>query len=307
MAETVERSLTIRAPRERVWQTLTDPEQVGRWLLPPALGAQIKHDESGRLCVGMGPMEIPIASVEDVRPQESLTWRSWPDGLIASRLTLADDNAGTRVTVSVDGFEAFAADAREARQRPTALGWEQTLGNLEAVVAGGELPHPEGRTTALFGYRRDYNQSFLVERSIWIAAPRERVWRAVTDPAQMEPWFSPGTSWKLSAFEVGGKLFAPDPETGAPRYTQIIQTIEPLQRFTLQSEPEANGNAYVTDYVLTDEKDGTRLTIAHSGYHLDPEGERNDRIEQNGFGFGMMLLNIKAFVEGQTLPNPSGF
>lgn len=307
MAETVERSLWIGAPRERVWQAVNDPELIGRWLLPPALGAQLKHDGAGNLCVAMGPMELPIASVEEVRPQQSLTWRSWPDGLVASRLSLAEENAGTRVTVRVDGFEAFATDSGQARQRPTAVGWEQTLGNLGAVVSGDDLPHPEGRTTALFGYRRDFKQTFIVERSIWIAAPRERVWQAVTDPAQMEPWFSPGTPWKLSAFEVGGQLFAPDPETGAPRYTQIIQTIEPLQRFTLRSEPEANGNAYVTDYVLTDEKDGTRLTIAHSGYELDPEAERNDRIEQNGFGFGMMLLNIKAYVEGQSLPNPSGF
>lgn len=307
MTETVERSLTIRAPRERVWLALTDPDQVGRWLLPPALGAQIKHDDNGRLCVGMGPMEMPIATVEDVRPQVSLTWRSWPDGLITSRLDLTDDDAGTRVTVRIDGFEAFTADSRGAHQRPTAIGWEQTLGNLEAVVAGRALPHPDGRTTALFGYRRDFKQTFLVERSIWIAAPRERVWQAVTDPTQMEPWFSPGTSWELSSFEVGGKLFAPDPESGAPRYTQVIQGIDPLKRFTLRSDPEANGNAYVTDYILTEEKGGTRLTIAHSGYELEPEAERNDHIEQNGFGFGMMLLNIKAYVEGQALPNPSGF
>ena len=32
---TVERSIWIGAPRERVWQAVTDPEQLAQWLLPP--------------------------------------------------------------------------------------------------------------------------------------------------------------------------------------------------------------------------------------------------------------------------------
>ena len=35
----------------------------------------------------------------------------------------------------------------------------------------------------------------VIERSIWIASPRERVWQAVTDPAQIAQWFAPGTSF----------------------------------------------------------------------------------------------------------------
>jgi hypothetical protein len=113
---------------------------------------------------------------------------------------------------------------------------------------------------ALFGYRRESEKSFAVERSIWIAAPRQRVWSAITDPLQIEMWFSPGTSWKLTALEVGGRLFVPDPETGAD-----------------------------------------------SGYELLPEDERWNAMEQNAFGFGMMLENLRAYIEGEDLPSPGGF
>ncbi|HWQ15589.1 MAG TPA: SRPBCC domain-containing protein, partial [Roseiflexaceae bacterium] len=61
---TVERSIWIDAPRERVWQALTDPEQVARWLLPPELGAQMKRDADSTLLVCMGGTEIPIALLE---------------------------------------------------------------------------------------------------------------------------------------------------------------------------------------------------------------------------------------------------
>ena len=50
---------------------------------------------------------------------------------------------------------------------PTAAGWDQTLANVEAVVKGAEVPHPAGRATTLFGYRRTFKQTFSVERSIW--------------------------------------------------------------------------------------------------------------------------------------------
>ena len=35
----VERSIWIAAPRERVWQAVVEPEQVAQWFLPPAWGA----------------------------------------------------------------------------------------------------------------------------------------------------------------------------------------------------------------------------------------------------------------------------
>jgi hypothetical protein len=38
-------------------------------------------------------------------------------------------------------------------------------------------------------------RKMAIERSIWIAAPRERVWQAVTDPAQIVQWFAPCTTF----------------------------------------------------------------------------------------------------------------
>ncbi|HKY52658.1 MAG TPA: SRPBCC domain-containing protein, partial [Anaerolineales bacterium] len=135
----------------------------------------------------------------------------------------------------------------------------------------------------------------------------ERVWSAITDPTQLEMWFSPGTSWKLTALEAGGRLFIPDPETGDETNVQVIQLVDPPQRFVTHSLPTSPGSSEVTAYLLQEEKDGTRLTITNSGYELLPADARWSAMEQNAFGFGMMLENLRAYIEGQDLPSPGGF
>jgi uncharacterized protein YndB with AHSA1/START domain len=150
-------------------------------------------------------------------------------------------------------------------------------------------------------------QQVAVERSIWIAAPRERVWQAVTDPAQLEQWFSPGTPWRLSALERGGRLFIPDPATGAEQHVQLIEQIEPPERLVLQTVPEPSGSFEVTTYMLREERGGTRLTITHAGYGLLAEDARWSAMEQNAAGFGMMLENVQAYSEGRAIPYPGGF
>lgn len=303
----VERSIWIDAPRERVWQAINDPADLAQWLLPPMLGADMKRDTNNTLFVSMGGMEIPVATLEEVDAPRHVRSRGLPDGLIATTYRLEEENDGTRVMVTMSGFESLPADARQDRIAPSGTAWEKALANLKAHVTGIDLPFPEGYVAALFGFRRESEKSFAVERSIWIAAPRERVWSAITDPTQLEMWFSPGTSWKLTALEVGGRLFIPDPETGSETNVQVIQLLESPQRFVTQSLPATPGSAEVTAYLLQEENNGTRLTITNSGYELLPEDGRWSAMEQNAFGFGMMLENLRAYVEGQDLPTPGGF
>ncbi len=303
----VERTIWIDTPRERVWQAITDPANLAQWLLPPALGAQLKRDANDTILVYMGGMEIPIAVLEEIDPPRHVRSRGLPDGVIAITYMLEEENDGTRVTVTMSGFEKLPADVRQDRIMPSGTAWEKALANLKAYVAGTTLPFPEGYVAALFGYRRESEKTFAVERSIWIAAPREQVWSAITNPIQIEKWFSPGTSWKLTALEVGGRLFIPDPETGDETNVQVIQLVDPPHRFVTHSLPASPGSSEVTAYLLQDEHGGTRLTITNSGYELLPEDERWTAMEQNAFGFGMMLENLRAYLESKDLPTPGGF
>lgn len=303
----VERSIWIDTSRERVWQAITDPAELAKWLLPPELGADMKRDANDTILVSMGGMEIPVAVLEEVDPPRHVRSYGLPDHVISITYLLEEENAGTRVTVTLSGFENLPVDARQDRIGPSGMAWEKALENLKAYVTGTSLPFPEGYVAALFGYRRESEKSFAVERSIWIAAPLERVWSAITDPMQLESWFSPGTSWKLTTLEVGGRLFTPDPETGDETNVQVIQLVDPPQRFVTHSLPASPGSSEVTAYLLEEERGGTRLTITNSGYELLPDDERWSSMEQNAFGFGMMLENLRAYIESQDLPTPGGF
>ncbi len=146
-----------------------------------------------------------------------------------------------------------------------------------------------------------------IERSIWINATRERVWQAITDPAQVEAWFAPGTTFKSSGSGVGARLYVENPETGAEMYVQIIEISDPPSQLVLRSQSSPPEPSFTTSYKLDEENNGTRLTFVHAGYDGLPEEMRQQTMSQNGAGFELMVGNIKAFIEGTPLPNPAGF
>jgi uncharacterized protein YndB with AHSA1/START domain len=146
-----------------------------------------------------------------------------------------------------------------------------------------------------------------VERSIWINAPRERVWQALTHPDEITIWFSPGVKWHLTGAEVGARLSMLDAETGAEVLTLTLDVFDPPGRLVLRNIPDPPATPDTTTYHLTEENGGTRLTLVHDGYDALPEKIRNERRDQDGVGFTNMLNNIKAHVEGTALPHPDGF
>jgi uncharacterized protein YndB with AHSA1/START domain len=102
-------------------------------------------------------------------------------------------------------------------------------------------------------------------------------------------------------------MFVVDPETGAEMYGQVVEAVEPPSRLVTSSVPEPSETVHVTTWQLEEENGGTRLMLTHSGYELEPVETRAINIEQNAFGFGMMLENLAASIEGKDLPYPMGF
>ncbi len=302
----VERSIWIKASIERVWSAITDPQQLSQWLLPPALGAQLQQN-GDTLAVMMGPMSIELALLEQVDRPRRVSLRGLPDKLISANFALDSENGGTRVTVALSGFEMLPEKAAQERLRPSGAGWEKALQNLKATIDGAALPYPEGYLTELLGYRRETDERLAVERSIWIKASIERVWAAITEPEQLGKWFSPGVEWRGSGLKVGGVVSIYDPAAAVETPLQVIDLVEPPHRLVTHSTPESTPTTFITEWTLAEENGGTRLTITYSGYQHEALDTRHNSIEQTGFGFGMMLENVKASAEDQPLPYPGGF
>jgi uncharacterized protein YndB with AHSA1/START domain len=109
----IRREIELPAPREDVWEALTDPERLEDWF-----ANEVELDAtpggSGRFRWTNG--EERIAVVEHVEPEERLVLRWDDDGVV--ELQLEETDAGTRVVVretSPEWSTALSLQALAAR------------------------------------------------------------------------------------------------------------------------------------------------------------------------------------------------
>jgi uncharacterized protein YndB with AHSA1/START domain len=303
----VARQIEIDAPIEDVWAALATAERMLLWLAPAVPDGELRPGDNGKLAIHMPWAAIDFLRIDAADPPHRLRLYNLPDETRTITYTLAEEAGQTRVTIEVNDALP-GGDSSPDRRELSGLGWDMTLPNLKAAVEGAPLPAPFAATGPLFGYWRQFGNSYGLERSIVIDAPREAVWDALVDPAHIQAWFSPTTPWRRSALEVGGRIFVTNEETGEEMYVQVFETLDPPREYAARTLPEtADSPTYVTRYLLTEGSGGTRLTLIYTGYQPSDDGHHWAEMEQTTYGFGLMLQNIKAHLEGTPLPMPGGF
>ena len=131
----------------------------------------------------------------------------------------------------------------------------------------------------------------MIEREIFIRAAPERVFRALTEKADLEAWFVKEATIDL---RVGGtlRLFW-DPESVEGTFLDV----DPPHRvvFTWDERPAIAG-VTTAAFTLTAEDDGTRLHLVHSGFGA---GEAWDRLFENiNGGWIEELENLRRYLVG---------
>jgi uncharacterized protein YndB with AHSA1/START domain len=100
-----------------------------------------------------------------------------------------------------------------------------------------------------------------------LAAPPERVWRAVTDPAELATWFWPPRFETVAELEAreGGALRIVSEQIGMG-VTGSVTAVEPGR--VLVTTWRWDGEDLVTHVTiaLTPDGDGTRITVRHDGF-----------------------------------------
>lgn len=142
-----------------------------------------------------------------------------------------------------------------------------------------------------------------IEKTIDLAAPVERVWRALTDHKEFGTWFRV----KLDQpFEPGvastGRMTYPGYEH-VPWNATVVEMAEPtLFSFTWPHMDEAAGDyaaepRTLVEFRLEPTANGTKLTITESGFDALPAHRRAENYRGNEGGWAEQLRNIKAHVE----------
>jgi uncharacterized protein YndB with AHSA1/START domain len=262
----IEKTIDLKAPIARVWKAIADSEQFGAWF-------EMKLDgpfEAGRALSGAitskGKYEGFRLSmlVERVEPETYFSYRWHPYAVDRARdyssepmtlveFRLAPTKSGTRLSIVESGFDRIPLERRADAFRMNDAGWTE-----------------QGRRVAR------YAEGDRIEKTIELAAPRSRVWRAIRDPREMGAWF--GISVE-GDFVVGQTTRATvSREKGGRTIEMTIDAIEPETLFAYRWHPftKEEGRDYSreeptrVEFRLADSATGTRLTLIESGFSRLP-------------------------------------
>ena len=131
----------------------------------------------------------------------------------------------------------------------------------------------------------------VIERSIVVSASRERVWRALTTPAEIAKWFEP----------IGfDRLAVGEPLTFTWGGAGEIALVEPMNRFGYrwQLVPPHPGQTLVV-FTLDSVPEGTRITITETGFEALPEHARQTKLTDNTGGWEYMLGRLGEYLQAE--------
>lgn len=153
-----------------------------------------------------------------------------------------------------------------------------------------------------------------IEKQVFLRAPQERVWRAITDAGEFGDWFGVAFEGEfVPGAELRGRVTPTkaDPEIakmqeryeGAP-FTVYVDRIEPMSVFAYRWHPFAidpavdysNEPTTLVTFTLEPQKDGTLLTITESGFDAIPLARRADAFEANDEGWAMQTQMIEKYL-----------
>lgn len=143
-----------------------------------------------------------------------------------------------------------------------------------------------------------------VERNIVINAPRERVWRALSDAEQFGAWF--GANLKGQRFAPGERARGLMTMAGMEHmwFDVIVERIEPQTRFSYHWHPYAvdakvdysKEQRTLVVFTLKDAPSkGTLLTVEESGFDNIPQHRRAEAFRMHQNGWKIQLDNIARY------------
>lgn len=144
----IEKTVTLKAGRAKVWKALTDAQEFGTWFAAKFDGPFVAGQrQTGQLTVPQFSHLKLAIWVEAIEPQTRFAFR-WHPYAIDEKVDysnepttlveffLEDAGTGTKLTVHESGFENLPEHRRAIAFRMNSGGWEEQLGNVSRHVGG---------------------------------------------------------------------------------------------------------------------------------------------------------------------------
>jgi uncharacterized protein YndB with AHSA1/START domain len=143
----IEKTVTLTAPRARVWHAIADARQFGEWFRVRldgefAAGATLRGNIT---YPGYEYITMEIV-VERMEPERFFSYR-WhpyaidpkvdysPEPMTLVEFTLEDAPRGTRLTIVESGFDRVPLSRRAEAFRMNSDGWSEQMQNIERYVS----------------------------------------------------------------------------------------------------------------------------------------------------------------------------
>ena len=146
-----------------------------------------------------------------------------------------------------------------------------------------------------------------IEKRVEIAAPRSKVWRALTDFRQFGEWFLVRLDGPFVAGQPnGGQITHPGYEH--VRLEIVVDQINPETNFSYRWHPYSVGPAAdyaheeptLVEFLLEETSGGTLLLVTESGFDRIPAERRAEAYRMNDGGWAQQMKNIESYVTRTT-------
>lgn len=249
----------------RVFAALTDARQMQQWF---AEHAHVEQREGGayrfwgRHTAWIHREQDSDGRITAIDPGRGLTYAfTWRNTKCEVSLRVEDAEPGTsRLHVRMFAPEPRMGFADECAWYMLDF-WRYSSGNLRSYLATGAaalMPDFQGKADG-------------VDMSIFVAAPPERVYAALTDPAKMDRWVS--TKAKVEPRAGGEYTFGwmikdssgGETPCGPQRFVELVPNRLIVHDWSHRNEPRT-----IVRWELTPEGAGTRVRLTHNVAASEP-------------------------------------
>jgi uncharacterized protein YndB with AHSA1/START domain len=146
-------------------------------------------------------------------------------------------------------------------------------------------------------------QTDRIEKKILLAAPRSRVWRALTNADEFGTWFRVNLE---GSFVVGRPIRGQITYPGYEHLTMelTVERLDAERLFSFRWHPYAVDPAVdysaepttLVEFQLAEAPGGTELCVVESGFDRIPAHRRAEAFRMNGEGWASQLENIQRYV-----------
>jgi uncharacterized protein YndB with AHSA1/START domain len=133
-----------------------------------------------------------------------------------------------------------------------------------------------------------------IKKELTLSAPRDRVWRALTEPDQLVRWF-PTQAAEVDLRAGGSVRFRWEGSSDEG----VIDDVSPNERLVFRWRAEGSSRPYTRVAITLEDLDGggTRLVLTEDGFSAFGDDERGDMVAGNDRGWGEELEELAAFVQ----------